>query len=181
MVRVRGVDLLDAEAFVRDGYGADAVERVFAALDEESRAVFSRPPHGHDWYPLEALRSYLVTAKAAVAPDETDFYRRQGRFAAERRKRGPLQSMVATPELRMRLARTVWRMFYDGGRLEVVGDLADTAVARIHGFPARPELCERFRGIWEGLAGPGARAEEARCVLRGDPFCELHVVYPRPG
>jgi hypothetical protein len=86
--------------------------------------------------------------------------------------------MVATPEMRVKMASTVWRMYYDVGRLEVVGDRPDTAAGRIHDFPTTPELCERFRGIWEGIASSAEHAVVARethCVGRGDPFCAFQL------
>jgi hypothetical protein len=129
------------------------------------------------------LVAYLATAKRVLDPGAVEFFRAQGFDAALRRRRGPLSSMVSTSQLRMRLARVVWRMFYDVGRLEVVSDRPEGATTRIHGFPATPELCERFLGIWEGIASrPGVRprAEELRCVLRGDPYCELRVFYDAP-
>jgi hypothetical protein len=106
--------------------------------------------------------------------------RRQGRFAGERQKEELLGPLVESSETRARLAPTVWRMFYDVGRLEVVVD-AQGPASRIHGFPATAESCARFLGIWEGIAsspGSPAVAEETRCVRQGDAFCEIRVRYP---
>jgi hypothetical protein len=177
---VRGTNLLDAQAFVRETYGTDSNDRIVPRLGAELGEVFRRPIREDSWYPLEALRAYLVAARQVLDPEAADFFRKQGFFGAQRRKDGALGVMVATPELRMRMAPTAWRMFYDTGHLEVVGTSAREATGRIHGFPTTPELCQRFLGIWEGISsdpGAPARAEELRCVLRGDPFCELRVVY----
>lgn len=168
--------MIDALAFVRETHGFASASRVLEDLGEPTAAAFRRPIAETDWYPIELLTSFLTTAKALLEPNATDFYRRQGYYAAQRRKRGSLGVMVGTRELRARMAKIVWHIFYDTGRLEVTGDSPETAAARIHDFPATPELCERFRGIWEGMAGPGTRAEEIKCVLRGDPYCELRVV-----
>jgi len=184
VARVRGTDLRDAVAFVADTYGPGSTDLVLGGLPQRTRALFARNIRQLDWYPLEALTSYLVTAKGLLDPDGSDFYRKQGYYAAQHRKRGPLQMMVASPELRMLLVRTVWRLFYDVGRIEVLSQDPANVATRIHDFPATPELCERFRGIWEGMAseeGRPARAEGTRCVLRGDPYCELRVVYGPKG
>jgi hypothetical protein len=181
MAKVRGTDLIDAEAFVRESYGARGVEDVHANLKPETAALYRRPPKDSTWYPLEELTSYLIAAKATLDPESADFYRRQGRFAAERQKQGSLSSMVSSAWLRMRLAHLVWRIYNDVGRLEVVGDSPRLSFARVHDFPATPETCERFLGIWEGMAGPGTRAEETRCVRRGDPYCEIHIRYDETG
>lgn len=179
MARVRGTDFFDARGFVRDAHGAAAHERVLDALPSEAQGLWRGPLRQASWYPIEALRLYLRTARGLLEPDAPDFYLRQGRDAARRQKGGALASMVATPALRMRLAPLVWRLFYDVGHLEVLGRDPATVVCRIHGFPASPEMCERFRGIWEGMASTPTgerRVEEPRCVLRGDPFCELIFV-----
>jgi hypothetical protein len=180
MANVRGVDLLDARAFLRDTYGPDSHQKVMEALDAEARATFEPGIRETGWYPIAALQSYLAAGRRVLDPAALEFFRRQGRYAADRRKRGPLMAMVASPALRMRLAGLVWRMFYDVGRLEVVGSSPETALGRIYDFPATPELCERFVGIWEGMAGsrerPG-RAAERRCVLHGDPYCEFEVLH----
>jgi hypothetical protein len=177
VANIRGVNLADAQAFIRECYGADANLRVIESLSPEVRRVLEGLREV-SWYPLNAFLSYLVAARALLDPRSEDFYRRQGRFGAKRRRGGPLIAMVATRALRMRMAPVVFRMFYDVGHLEVVGGSPEVAFARIHGFPATPELCERFCGVWEGLEGGderSVRAVETRCVLRGDPFCELHV------
>lgn len=175
---------MDAQAFVMEGHGADAHGRVLAAVDPETFQVFARPIKEDGWYPLRVLTVYLIAARRVLEPGSSDFFRREGFFTAQRRKAGALGVMVDTPELRMRLAPTAWRLFYDAGRLEVVGSNAIEATGRIHGFPATPELCERFVGIWEGIssgAGVRSRAEEFGCVLRGDPYCELKIRYAPAG
>jgi hypothetical protein len=169
------MNLRDAQAFVIETHGPGADVRVLEALPEEARRVMGRPIRELDWYPLEALERYLVVARRLLEPDSPDFFRRQGRFAASRRKGGPLIEMVATPVLRMKLAPTVFRIFYDTGRLEVVGLTPETAAGHLYDFPASEALCERFCGIWEGM-GDGQEAVEAMCVRRGDPYCEFRLV-----
>jgi hypothetical protein len=183
VVNARGVTLLDAQAFMRETYGPEAESRVLLALDPDVADVLRKSVREDAWYPLEALVSYLRTARQTLDPQSQDFFRRQGFFGATRRRGGPLGKMLATPEHRARLAPTTWRMFYDVGRLEIVALRPGEVIGRIVGFPGVPELCQRFLGIWEALSGdPGVpgRAEESRCVLRGDPYCEIRVVFPRP-
>ena len=88
--------------------------------------------------------------------------------------------MVSHPFVRRRLAPTVWRMFYDVGKLVVLEDSASGSVSRILGFPTTPELCERFCGIWEGIGTTStqrARARETSCTRRGDAHCEISVEF----
>ncbi len=179
---VRGRDLVDAVAFVEESFGPEAHPHVLAFMAPPERASFEAPLKLLRWYDLQALVGYLVTARSVLAPADDDFYRRQGYFAGQRQKAGLLGRMVATPEMRMRMAPTVWHMFYDIGRLIVVGTDPATAAGQIHGFPATPELCQRFRGIWEGTASTADRpavASETLCVLRGDPCCRVQGAISR--
>lgn len=184
MARVRGRDLIDAVVFVSETGGREAHDRVLKALGAGVPDAFRSDLRESAWYPLEALTTYLRMAHRVLAPDDPLFFRKQGFFAAQREKATFLGPMVATIESRARLAPTMWKLFYDVGYLEVVGDSPETTLGRIHDFPVSPELCERFCGIWEGIAATperGARAEETRCVRRGDAFCEFKVEYdPEP-
>jgi hypothetical protein len=181
MAHVRGRDLVDARSFVLEQHGAPALERVLVELPPEARSIFAGEIREVGWYPLEALDAYLKAACRILDAGSLELCRQVGRFTGEREKEGLLRPMIETSELRARMAPTTWRMYYDVGRLEVVGDSPATAVGRILDFPATPELCMRFLGIWEGLASEPNRpavAEEARCVRRGDPFCEIRLRYP---
>jgi hypothetical protein len=178
MAHVRGRDLLEALSFVRQQHGAVALERVLAELSPEARSAFAGLIREVDWYPLQALDEYLKAACRILDPGSLELCRNEGRFTAERQKAGLLHAMVGTSELRTRMAPTTWRMFYDVGRLEVIGDSPETAVGRILDFPATAELCARFLGIWEGMASTPERpavAEETHCVRRGDAFCEIRL------
>jgi hypothetical protein len=179
MASVRGRDLIDALAFVRENYGVEVLERVLAGLHAEASANFAASIREAGWYPLESLVDYLKTASQVLRVEPVEFCRSEGRFTAQRQRSGFLGPLVASAAMRMRMAPITWRMFYDVGRLEVVGaDSPGTAVGRIHDFPATIESCARFLGIWEGIAGSAERAvvaEEARCVRHGDAYCEIRV------
>jgi hypothetical protein len=177
MASGRGRNLIDAVGFVRDHHGEAGGARVQAALDPDMRSALAHTLRPDDWYPLEVLISYLRVAHRELAPGDGDFFRRQGFYSGQHQKAHYLRMMVGTRELRAKMAPTVWRMFYDVGRLVVVGAGLEAA-GQIHDFPATPELCSRFRGIWEGIASDSERvasASEERCILRGDAFCEFRV------
>jgi hypothetical protein len=180
MARIRGRDLIDAMGFVRESFGEEAPARVAAELEPSVCAVFEGSIRPTGWYPLEAFVTYLTTARRLLAAGDEQFFRRQGRYAGRRQKATTLKVMVDTMETMAKMAPTIWRMFYDVGRLVVVRD-AEGPRGQIHGFPATEDLCERFLGIWEGLSSTPEQpmiAEERRCVRRGDPCCEIRL---RPG
>lgn len=178
MAHVRGRDLIDARDFVRGSHGEAGLSKVRAALPPATRGLLDGTLREAEWYPLEHLVSYLVAARRVLGLDD-EFYRAQGFYAGQRQKASFLGMMVATPEIREKTAGVVWRLFYDVGRLAVVGTGREAA-GQIHDFPTTPELCQRFIGIWEGICGDAehkAVATHSLCVLRGDDCCEFRVHY----
>ena len=177
MANVRGRALDGALDFVRESWGEAGLQGVMAELPPATRAVCNGLGEGHEWYPLEHLVVLLQTARTSCAPEDPSFFRRQGFYAGRREKAAYLGVMVATPEVIVKTAPTIWRMFYDVGRLVPVGN----GVGQIQDFPTTPELCQRFVGIWDGIVGTPERpivTTETRCRLRGDPFCELTMTTP---
>jgi len=177
MARVRGRLLIDAVGFVEDSFGPKAPSSVWTTLPQDIRGV-ERTLREDAWYPLEDFVAYLVAAKSLLAPAEEGFYRRQGRYAGERQKRF-LGAMATSQETQRVMAPTIWRMYFDVGRLLVVRDSEGQDITQIHDFPTTPELCERLLGAWEGVgSGPDRQllATETRCALKGSAFCEVKMV-----
>lgn len=88
--------------------------------------------------------------------------------------------MVADPSTAIRLARVIWRSFYDVGWLEVVTKGPKEALVRIHDFPASRSHCERMRAAWAAMVSTPesrARVEETACTADGSPYCEMRVVW----
>jgi len=180
MARVRGRLLIDGVGFVRDTFGADAPARVFDGLPAEARGVFHHGIREQDWYPIPVFVAYLVAAKRILAPKDDAFYRRQGRYAGERQK-SFLGAMASSLQTQRMMAPTIWRMYFDVGRLVVVEAVPGQPTCQIHDFPTTQELCERLLGAWEGVvSAPGrpAAVREIRCALRGAPCCEVAIVSP---
>jgi len=117
--------------------------------------------------------AYMETARRILAPGDRLFYRNMGRFAGRQdREHRAFKVMLDDPEKAARLPATLWRTFFDVGRLEVVERGPEGVLLRVHDFPAERSLCERIVGSIEGQQdGLSARAEETACVLRGDPYC----------
>jgi len=166
-------------AFVRTAYGHGACDTVSMSLPPAAARVFARAIAEGGWYPLDAFVEYLRAAKRCLGSGETDFFRRLGRYAGAR-QRPVMGSLVATREMSMKMAPTIWRMSYDVGRLVMVGDGPGSAVSQIYDFPTTAELCERFLGSFEGVATTPelpARTLHTQCTLRGNPCCEFKLVF----
>jgi hypothetical protein len=101
-----------------------------------------------------------------------------GRFAGRRDRDMRFGVMLADPKISAKMGPTLWRAYFDKGRVEIVDRGALGATVRIHAFPTHRVLCQRIAGSLEGQQGDfAATAEEKACVLHGDPHCEFRVTW----
>lgn len=185
MIQTRGVVFLGTVQFVRETYGPDAHERVIDALPLRHQSSFRVLLRDAAWRPLSDLALYAGTAQRLLAPGDASFFRRLGRFTGRfERLHGGFESMVADPEVAMRMASKVWRSLYDQGRMEYQATGEREGTLRIHDFAATRELCEANCGAIEGLCSTDslvARVEKTACALEGHPHCEMRVTWGPPG
>lgn len=185
MVRVRGIAFIGAVQFVKDAYGADAHERVVAALPAEVRATFTAPLRDAVWKPLAGLVLYAGTARELLDPADETFYARLGfRSGSIERSQGGFLPMVADMPTAIRLASVLWRSLYDTGRLALTPDGEGRALARVTDFPTTPALCQANCAALAGLLSSETRAVrtlQRACVLDGAAACEWDVSWdPEP-
>ena len=170
MPRARGTLFLNSIDFVRETFGPSAHARVVAALPPERCGPFLGPLREASWKPVVDLVAYMETAQRLLAPDDGDFHRKMGRFAGRRdRETRAFGVMLADPRTSAKMAPTLWRAYFDKGRLEIADRGPVGATVRIHGFPTHRVLCQRIAGSLEGQqADFAAIAEEKACVLDGE-------------
>ncbi len=134
-----------------------------------------------EWAPLRDLAAYCEAAQKLLAPADGQFYRKLGRFTGRyEQQHGGFAPMTVDPQTAMRLAPTIWRALYDSGSLEILPTLPREAVARIRNFKTSRALCQTNCGAVEGLMGTDehpVEVEETRCVLDGNPCCEMRVLW----
>ena len=180
-LRVRGILLLNSVRFVTEGYGEAAHARVLAALDADARRTFEATTREAGWVPLGPIVCYQETAQRLLDPDDKGFHRRLGRFSGHiSRVLGGFLPMVANGATAVRMAGTLWRAFYEGGRFEVLPGGPRDAVVRLHDFPAYKAHCDRFCGALEALVGSDKfplALEEVRCASEGHPYCEMRATW----
>src|SRR5262245_65214706 len=134
--------------------------------------------HERSWTPLEDLLAYMETAKALLAPRDPGFYRKIGFYGGSHVRALWVGIAVSEPTRALRCCTTLWRTFFDKGRLEVIETCPEGAILRIHDLPSAAPFCQRFLGSVEGILSPSAarvRVAERACTCRGDPYCELFV------
>jgi len=173
---VRGTFVLNTFDFVREHYGAAAHTMVLQMVPG-SRPSLSAA-HERSWTPLEDLVAYMETAKAVLAPRDPSFYRKMGFYGGSHVRALWVGIAVSEPTRALRCCTTLWRTFFDKGRLEVIETCPEGAILRIHDLPSAAPFCQRFLGSVEGILSQSAarvRVAERACTCRGDPYCELFV------
>ena len=181
MARVRGTLVVNTFAFVRKVHGPDAHARILKAIGPEDASALEASAREAGWFPLHPLLRYIEKAREMYAPGDADYFRSMGRFAgtADRESRA-MGVMVSDLETATKMARVLWRQFFDEGRLEVVEQTAQGARLRILDFEAHPALCERIVGSLEGLLGgatPEVRVVQSACALHGAAYCEYELSF----
>lgn len=179
MAQVRGTLVLNTIEFIREHYGPQALPEVLRALPAKNAKTFLSALREASWEPLEDLDAYMVAAQAVLAPKDESFFREMGRFAG-RHDRGNRAFGVMLHDLdtAARMAKTLWRSFFDEGSLEVAERDARGALLRIRDFPTTRSLCQRVIGSLEGqLSTPAAAVAVTKtaCVLDGAAFCEYSL------
>ncbi len=168
---------------MREGYGPQAHAEVLARLPPALSAHYRSQIREASWQSIEDLVAYMEAAKGLLAPDESGFYRRLGRFAGEHdRRQRAVSVMVQDIHTATVMAQTVFRTFFDVGRLEVAGIDAGGAVLRFHDFPMTETWCQRTQGAIEGLVSNDAvavRVTAGDCVARGAAWCEYRLSFEK--
>jgi hypothetical protein len=181
VAHIKGIAVLSAVSFLRETYGAEAADAVFAALPPETQARIRSSCREASWHPIEDLSALMTTAARRLAPHDPDFLARLGRYSGrQERAKGGFDVMLKDPATTMRLGPVAWKSFYQPGDLEIVVVHDLECLARIRGFPSTRPVCERLRGALEGLLSTPALAAHVRdeaCVASGDPCCQLRITW----
>jgi hypothetical protein len=177
VVNVRGAIVLGTVRFVMETYGPEAHAKVLKALHPKHCATFLGSVREASWEPAVDLEAYVEIAKAMLAPNDPDFFKRAGYFAGRAARNAGFEAFLADPQ---RLSAFLWRGLFDTGRVEVVSHDPAESVGRIHDFPTSRSACARMVGAWEGLFD--ARVVHTACVMDGSPYCEMRLFWAqRPG
>jgi len=177
MTAVRGTFALNTFDFIRGHYSPAAHIMVLQMLPGQPRRSLSEARET-SWTPLEDLVAYMETAKALLAPGDPTFYRKMGFYGGSHMRALWVGIAVSEPTRALRFCATLWRTFFDAGRLEVIEACPAGAILRIHDLPSPASFCQRFLGSVEGILSLSAipvRVEDRACACRGDAYCEIFV------
>ena len=178
-LHVRGQTAINTMRFVKERFGAEAHERVVAALPSAKAGTFLAPIRDAAWKPLDHTLAYMEIAQRLLAPDDPTFHRQTGRYSGRATGSSAFRLLIgSSPELAVTRSAFMWRFLYDAGRVELVDKAPGSISLRILYFhPPSRAWCDRIAGFLEAvveLAGAReARVDEVVCVHQGAPHCEM--------
>lgn len=181
MAHIKGIAVLSALSFLREGYGAAAADAVFAELPDDVQVRIRTSCREASWHPIADLSALMTVAERRLAPGDPDFLARLGRYSGTReRAKAGFDVMLKDPATTMRLGPIAWKSFYEPGDLEIVVVNEMECLARIRGFPSTRPVCQRLRGALEGLLSSPeleAHVSEEACVASGDACCQMRITW----
>ena len=157
-----------------------SIPEVIASVPAAERAAFAKGIVVSAWYPYAAFVA-LVRTLDGLHGEGPDFAlcRRLGRESAARDLGTTFRiiSAMASVDFLLKRGQVFWEKYCDRGRMVLEAPSALRFVARMEAFPeVDPAHCRLIEGWLEGLGEALGAVEmtcrQARCVNRGDPFCE---------
>jgi len=184
MAEVKGTKITSKLEFVRQRYGAEALERVLAALPPAHReAVAHALPIG--WYDLAAYDELVESICKVAAQGDTAVYDLMGADSAERQ-----MGTVYGAYLKQDLLRTIENMVPMHGQLNRPAEMrveraadgsgpghACTIVVRAPRSTAAGCRVSRafYRRVAELSGVRDVSVAESTCTSRGDDACRFHL------
>ncbi len=178
-VTVKGSGIAPTMKYVREQYGDDVAERVFAALPPDVRQAL-RSPLASRWYPVEHVGELLEALRAHIDGNDPEIL-----FAISRESAKNAFSMIyrvffklGSPAFIIGRVSSVWHTLCSKGELNVVEKDDKRIVVRLTDFPYdNPDYCGvRLRGWFHAaLEVSGCditRSEHTTCACKGAPHCE---------
>ena len=177
-IRSKGFTLKGATAFAEARFGAGAMERVLPLLEPDLREVLSVPVLSSTWYPFRYQVALYEGIDRAFGAGDFALCRQIGRYTAETEATSFHKVLLKLANMKtwLKIAGSMWGMYYSAGNLSAEAFHDAGGVARISGFhPISKAFCEDFAGWLEQIIKMGGKTEvslrHTECVLDGAPAC----------
>ncbi len=181
--KTRGVVFQTDVEYVKYEKGKAGLIKLKKAVQEIGQDLpYDKKARATAWYPLSWRVLSLVLIKDLFNWNEEDIFK-MGMSA-------PKHSFVVKTLLRyfISIEKTFtesakyWQEHYSRGNLSApeIDNKNGRLVIRISDFKVHPILCNYFKGYFKAISQLVVRSEqmtiqEAKCVFRGDPFCEYII------
>jgi hypothetical protein len=121
MVQIKGSAILETVNQIKSRSGEDALQRILALLDEETRSVFTAKIQSSSWYSLDLFTRFLELEIRVLAGGKEEMVTRGSEAVIERQLRGIYKAFVklGSPEFVIKRIAAVHATYFQGVPIEV--------------------------------------------------------------
>ena len=181
--RCRGSGVMAGLAFVRQRFGATALDALLEQLPPEQRFPL-REAGPTDWVPTSAYTALLHLLVRTHGRGDPQICFESGYFQAAHELSLVLRMIyrLANPRLVLGWGASLWAQNFDTGTLRTESPRPGQIRATIAAWSdADPALCSELRGYFtrtlELAGGRDVKCAEVQCAARGDPACVFEATY----
>lgn len=177
MAKVKGTMTANQKAYITDQFGEEALRRFLDALPPEIRSIYESSVVA-GWVPASAVRIGYQTINRMFGDGSSSIYHDIGAWGARndlpRFFKGVLG--LASPSLVFEFLGSMWRAYYNSGRLRVERAERNRLVVHLTDFEdACDEICSDVAGFSEALLETlkirNPRVRHIACRSTGAPCC----------
>jgi hypothetical protein len=176
---VKGSGVLAVYEHLASLQGPQGMEKIKAALNREDEKIFASTLLPITWVDFGYFMRMVVTADRVLGKGDFKVVEAAARYNMNKNFRGLYKILISftNPKFAFNNAQTLWRQWFDHGKIttEWVGDKA--GVARLADFPDMPpnhehNLTPSIDEIIRLSSGKNTTCIHQKCVLKGAPYCE---------
>jgi hypothetical protein len=188
MTQVKGTAIQSSLRYVRERFGAAAVDGILRALPADKGGLLKGSILVSAWYPLETLIEYMKEAERQLGAQAPELLYDMGKASCDHGVTGVYKVFfkVGSPEFVTSRSARVFSSYYDTGDLRLLESRDGYSCVEILGLePSTPQLCARLHG-WlhrtlELAGAKNVRSTHSSCVHRGDPVCRFEGTWDPRG
>lgn len=187
-MKIKGNILLSRVAFVKDHFGQEGVEKVYAALPAEDQALLKGMISNVGWYPFEAGKRLDQAIVQVLGGGDMKIFEEIGAASA-------VQNLTTVHKLFLRLGNpqaflaqtpVLYKLYYDAGRREYQQTGANSGVMTTHDADTYSTAdCMTIMGWYKkALEMCGAKnvvMTEETCRAKGGDVCRYQISWQMSG
>jgi hypothetical protein len=184
MVQIKGSAIKETINQIKSRSGEDALQKILALLDEETRKICQGEIYSSSWYPLDLFTRFLEVEIRVLAGGREEMITRGSETVIEKQLRGIYKAFVklGSPEFVIKRIAAVHETYFQGVPIEVHVRGPGRAVVRYAGFEKQHRIMGfAIIGFFKkALEISGAKDVILRFTIpieEGKAFAELSIAW----
>jgi uncharacterized protein (TIGR02265 family) len=183
-IQIRGLVLKARKTFVEEHFGAEAWDRVLAALSEQDRGVLKSIVVYAGWYPFEIGEHLDRTIVDVLGAGDSKVFEDIGVQSARQNLTGVHKSFLTSgdPQAFLAQTRTIYKFYYNTGsrEYEATGPNSGVITTRDSEIFSLADCLTVIGWHREALTmcgGKNVRIKETKCRAKGDSVCRYELAW----